>query len=105
MSKFYPEITNEAPDLYFSIVVPDGSTIRIGQTLNDYDSSNIAFYGSCDNRTRVACFDDDDYTLVTWANNTGSDQTFIGFKMVTTLMKAFHTRVVSDSLQFSYGRI
>ena len=73
---FGPEITNEAPDLYFSIVVPDGSTIRIGQTLNDYDSSNIAFYGSCDNRTRVACFDDDDYTLVTWANNTGSDQTF-----------------------------
>jgi len=68
-------VSNTAPDLYYSILVPAGSTIRIQQS-NDYDSSTVAFYGTCDNRIQVACFDDPDETEVVWANNTGSDQTF-----------------------------
>ncbi|WP_298153321.1 T9SS type A sorting domain-containing protein [Flavobacterium sp.] len=68
--------TNLAPDLYYSILVPAGSTITIGQTVNDFDSTVVAFYGDCTNRTQIICFDDSDYTQVVWANDTGSDQTF-----------------------------
>ncbi|AWI26959.1 T9SS type A sorting domain-containing protein [Flavobacterium pallidum] len=64
-----------APDVYYSIMVPNGSTLIIGQTDNDYDSTNIAFYGDCSNPAQIACFDDGDYTQVTWINQTGSDQT------------------------------
>ncbi|MGK4567695.1 hypothetical protein [Flavobacterium sp. 3HN19-14] len=69
-------IDNVSPDLFYSILVPNGSTITIGQTANDFDSANKAFYGDCDNRTEVACFDDSDFTTVTWKNETGTDQTF-----------------------------
>jgi len=68
------DLTNTAPDTYYSILVPAGSTLTIGQTLNDYDSTNIVFYGDCTTQTRIACFDND-YQSTTWANNTGSDQT------------------------------
>lgn len=68
------ELTNSSPDTYYSILVPAGSTLRIGQTLNNYDSTNVVFYGDCTTQTRIACFDDD-YQSTLWANNTGSDQT------------------------------
>lgn len=67
--------TNTAADLYFMVTVPAGSTLTIGQTVNGYDSTNIAFYGDCDNRTQIACFDDSDTTTTVWNNDTGSDQT------------------------------
>jgi len=66
---------NTHGDVYYSIVVANGSTLSIKQTLNDYDSSNVVFYGDCTNRTQIDCFDDDDYKAVNWSNNTGADQT------------------------------
>ncbi|WP_026706410.1 T9SS type A sorting domain-containing protein [Flavobacterium soli] len=69
------EVANTQADVYYSIVVPAGSMLTIGQTLNNYDSANIAFYGDCDNRTSIACFDDNDYIQVEWVNDTGSEQT------------------------------
>lgn len=69
------QIANTAPDVYYSILVPNGSTLNIGQLENNYDSANIAFYGDCADRTVIACFDDDDDDIVEWANNTGADQT------------------------------
>lgn len=67
--------SSTAPDIYYSILVPSGSTLKINQTTNNYDSTNIVFYGDCTTRTQIACFDDPDETVVNWANNTGSDQT------------------------------
>lgn len=69
------QVANTHADVYYSIVVPDGSMLTIGQTLNDYDSANVVFYGDCDNRTSIDCFDDSDYKQVQWVNSTGSDQT------------------------------
>lgn len=67
-------LVNTYPDVYYFIMVPDGSTLSIGQTTNNYDSTNVVFYGDCDNRTQIDCFDDPDEKIVVWANNTGSDQ-------------------------------
>ncbi|AWI26960.1 T9SS type A sorting domain-containing protein [Flavobacterium pallidum] len=67
--------TNTSPDQYFYIMVPSGSTLNIRQSANDYDSTVVLFYGDCTNRTEIKCFDDDDLQPVTWANDTGSDQT------------------------------
>ncbi|WP_264558061.1 hypothetical protein [Flavobacterium sp. N1718] len=61
-------------DVYYSITVPSGSTLTIGQTTNSYDSTVTVFYGDCDNRTQISCFDDPDIQNVVWANDTGSDQ-------------------------------
>lgn len=66
--------SNVQRDVYYFITVPSGSTLIISQTANDYDSTNVVFYGDCDNRTQIDCWDDDDMHTVTWANNTGSDQ-------------------------------
>ncbi|MFP9117769.1 hypothetical protein ACLI08_08280, partial [Flavobacterium sp. RNTU_13] len=67
--------TTTAPELFFYIDVPNGATLNIGQTINGYDSQNyIGYGGSCPGTTRIACFDDDDYTPVTWTNTTGSTQ-------------------------------
>ncbi|WP_291095118.1 GEVED domain-containing protein, partial [Flavobacterium sp. UBA2787] len=67
--------TNTAPDIYYTITVPADYTLVIGQTTNDYDSRNFAFYGTCELGTQIACFDDDDTTTITWLNNTGETQT------------------------------
>lgn len=64
-----------AGDVYYSILVPNGSTLSIGQTVNDYDSEVSVFYGDCTTQTEIICFDDPDTKIVTWANNTGTDQT------------------------------
>ena len=69
------EVENTHGDVFYSILVPSGSTLSMGQTLNDYDSSNVIFYGDCDNRTIIDCFDDPDYKTVEWSNDTGMDQT------------------------------
>ncbi len=67
--------TSNASDIYYSIMVPNGSTLTIGQTSNDYDSAVSVYYGDCTNLTEIDCFDDPDYKVVTWANNTGNNQT------------------------------
>jgi len=73
----------DAPDLFYSIVVPNGYTITIGQLYNDedYDSTHVLFYGTCANQTLIRCTDDpdaeEDYPgwEVVWENATGSSQT------------------------------
>ncbi|WP_223033253.1 T9SS type A sorting domain-containing protein [Hanstruepera marina] len=65
-----------APDQVFSIVVPNGSTISIGQTVNAYDSKHrVAYGGACPGATLITCVDDPDTGNVVWINDTGSDQT------------------------------
>ncbi|MXN91934.1 hypothetical protein GR160_11935, partial [Flavobacterium sp. Sd200] len=67
--------TNNAADLFFYLDVPNGSTLTIGQTVNNYDSMNyMAYGGACPGTTVIACFDDDDYIQTTWTNSTGSTQ-------------------------------
>ncbi|KGO87035.1 hypothetical protein Q765_07420 [Flavobacterium rivuli WB 3.3-2 = DSM 21788] len=74
------------PDLVYSITVPNGYTIIIGQTVNDnngqnYDSVHSVSYGTCASQTVIACIDDPDTIIegpesqVEWENNTGSTQT------------------------------
>ena len=64
-----------AVDLYYSILVPNGSTLTIAQTVNGYDSEVSVFYGDCTSQTEITCFDDPDTKITVWANDTGSDQT------------------------------
>ena len=66
---------NTSPDIYYSIVVPSGSTLTINQPNNQYDSRNYVFYGDCDNQNQIACFDDPDAQITVWENTTGEDQT------------------------------
>lgn len=70
-------LTNtSAPDVVYSILVPNGSTIDIGQTSNAYDSKHrLAYGGSCPGDTLIACTDDPDTETLSWSNTTGSDQT------------------------------
>ncbi|MXN89873.1 T9SS sorting signal type C domain-containing protein [Flavobacterium sp. Sd200] len=67
---------NTAADLFYYIVVPHGYTLTIGQTTNDYDSTNYIGYGStCPGETEIACWDDSDEQTFIWENTTGSTQT------------------------------
>ncbi|MBU2940616.1 T9SS type A sorting domain-containing protein [Lacinutrix sp. C3R15] len=70
-------LTNtSAPDVVYSILVPDGATLVIGQTSNAYDSKHrLAYGGACPGTTLVACTDDPDTTTEIFTNTTGSDQT------------------------------
>ncbi|MXN92434.1 T9SS C-terminal target domain-containing protein [Flavobacterium sp. Sd200] len=73
--------TNTAPDLFYSIVVPNGYRLNIGQTVNNYDSVHSVFYGSCGTQTQIRCTDDPDTptdgttSQVEWTNTTGTTQT------------------------------
>ncbi|MDR6968037.1 hypothetical protein J2X31_002051, partial [Flavobacterium arsenatis] len=69
------QVANTYGDKFYSIVVPAGSQLTIGATATGYDSANIVFYGDCENRTSIACFDDPNLTQIQWANQTGSEQT------------------------------
>ena len=65
-----------AKDLVYSITVPDGYRLVIGQTTNDYDSKHRLAYGaSCPGDMLIACTDDPDTETLTWDNTTGSSQT------------------------------
>lgn len=68
-------VANTYGDVYYSITVEAGSTLTIGQSVNNYDSANVVFYGDCDNRTQIDCWDDDDDDTIVWANDTGETQT------------------------------
>ncbi|WP_298903936.1 T9SS type A sorting domain-containing protein [uncultured Psychroserpens sp.] len=64
-----------APDQVFSILVPDGQQLVIGQSANSYDSKHRLAYGTCPGETLIVCTDDPDTQTETWDNDTGSDQT------------------------------
>jgi len=68
--------TNAAPDLFYYIVVPNGYTLRIGETQDDYFSAHTAFYGGCEpaNRTLISC-STNELESTTWENLTGSSKT------------------------------
>jgi len=79
------------PDLVYSIVVPNGYTITIGQTVNDnngtnYDSVHSVYYGTCTSQTLVKCTDDPDTledgpeSQVRWENTTGIAQTIYWYQ-------------------------
>jgi hypothetical protein len=65
-----------APDIYYSIVVPNGYKLTIGQTTdtNGYDSIRPLFYGTCDSQNEIVCIDTE-ITSDTWENTTGTNQT------------------------------
>ncbi|WP_262494176.1 MopE-related protein, partial [Flavobacterium caeni] len=66
---------NTSPDLVYYIDVPNGGSLQIGQTTNNYDSENTMFYGgACPGQTQIACYDDPDDTTNNWTNTTGSTQ-------------------------------
>jgi hypothetical protein len=66
--------TGTAGDSYYSIVVPNGYTLSIGNTASGYDSANSLFYGNCTTQTQVNC-SDPELVNFTWTNTTGSSQT------------------------------
>jgi hypothetical protein len=67
---------NSAADVVFSINVPAGNILTIGQTSNLYDSYVHVYYGgACPGTTQIDCFDDPDLQLIEWYNTTGSAQT------------------------------
>jgi Secretion system C-terminal sorting domain len=63
-------------DVYYSLLVPNGSTLNISQTNNDYNSIVTLFYGDCNNQNELTCFDEPDETNYSYFNNTGTDQIF-----------------------------
>ncbi|NOX45591.1 MAG: S8 family serine peptidase [Chlorobi bacterium] len=59
-------------DRIFYIDVPFGCEIEIWQSWNDYDSRHTMRYaGNCPGDIEIGCIDDDDYTPISWTNNTG----------------------------------
>ena len=68
--------SSSAKDVIYSIQVPDGATLSIGQTSNAYDSKHSLRYGNtCPGDQLIVCTDDSDTQTETWVNNTGADQT------------------------------
>ena len=68
--------SSSAKDVIYSIQVPDGATLSIGQTSNAYDSKHSLRYGNtCPGDQLIVCTDDSDIQTETWVNNTGADQT------------------------------
>jgi len=66
-----------APEMFYSIEVPNGYTLTIGLTDMAYDALQSIFYGdSCneEEQTYIECTDDDSAETV-WENLTGSSQT------------------------------
>ncbi|GER60882.1 hypothetical protein ULMA_29900 [Patiriisocius marinus] len=69
-------LTNvNAPDVLYSITVPNGYLFDFVQTVNNYDSKvRIAYGGSCPGDTAIVCFDDPDTGAQQWTNDTGAEQ-------------------------------
>ena len=68
--------STSAKDVIYSIQVPAGATLSIGQTSNSYDSKHSLRYGdTCPGDQLIVCRDDPDTQTETWVNNTGADQT------------------------------
>ena len=85
-----------APDIFYTILVPDGATLTIEQTVNNYDSEvRLAFGGGCPGTTVIACQDDPDTNPITWVNDTGMDQ------IVYYIQSAFSTGSGTFTLAWS----
>ncbi|WP_203295891.1 proprotein convertase P-domain-containing protein [Luteirhabdus pelagi] len=68
-------LTTVGKDLVYSVTVPDGFTLTIGQTANDYDSvSRIAYGGNCPGDSLIACYDFGELDEYEWTNDTGVEQ-------------------------------
>ena len=66
---------NSTPDRIFYIDVPNGSTLNIGQTFNDFDSRHsLRVGGSCPGTTELYCVDDPDYQNQIYTNTSGAIQ-------------------------------
>jgi hypothetical protein len=64
-----------APDRIFYIDVPDGATIDIWETTNNYDEYEYVGYGAtCPGTTQLNCWDNDGLAHTIWTNSTGSTQ-------------------------------
>jgi len=66
--------TSFAPDIYYSIVVPNGETLNIGLTESGYDAITSLFYGNCTTATPINCVQGSGETSA-WENTTGAAQT------------------------------
>ncbi|MXN90698.1 T9SS sorting signal type C domain-containing protein [Flavobacterium sp. Sd200] len=75
---FSPECYSDhtAPDLFYTIDVPNGYTLSIRMTEPGYDAVHSVFYGGCaaNEQTFLTCTDDD-FEETVWENRTGSTQT------------------------------
>ncbi|MCT8340119.1 proprotein convertase P-domain-containing protein [Flavobacteriaceae bacterium TK19130] len=68
-------LNDTANDKVYTVTVPDGFILTIGQTVNSYDSVvRVGYGGSCPGDTLIECFDDPDLTTVEWTNDTGIEQ-------------------------------
>jgi len=65
---------NAAPDLFYSITVPNGYTFTASVSDTDYAAISTLFYGSCNARTLIICSEDASEGL-SWENVTGSTKT------------------------------
>jgi len=68
----------EAPEVFYSIEVPNGYSLNIGLTSTNYDFISSLFYGGCDtdSQTTVGCIDTfGEERFITWENTTGQPQT------------------------------
>ena len=65
-----------APDLFYSITVPNGYTLNIGLTACDYYSAHDIFFGGCQagDQTAIYCTETNLEETV-WENTTGATQT------------------------------
>lgn len=64
-----------APDQIFYYDLPNGSTLTIQQTVNNYDSRHSLRYGgACPGTIEIVCTDDSDTKVESWQNCTGSLQ-------------------------------
>jgi PKD repeat protein len=64
-----------SPDRIFYIDVPNGDSLFIGQTYNDFDSrQSLRVGGTCPGTTELYCTDDPDTYNFSYVNSTGSVQ-------------------------------
>jgi hypothetical protein len=66
---------SNAPDMFYSITVPNGYVLVAGLTASSYDSEHVLYYGGCDTQTQIVCTDSETDFNTTWENTTGSTQT------------------------------
>ncbi len=65
-----------SPDRIFFMDVPNGYTVEIWQSWNNYNSTHsVRYEGTCPGSTEIGCINDDDYTPISWENLSGSTET------------------------------
>ena len=62
-----------SPDRIFFVDVPNGYTVEIWQSWNNFNSIHTMRYsGTCPGDIEIGCINNDDYTPISWENLTGS---------------------------------